>query len=84
MEIGECPKVHDLALRADYQIAAKSKEYYYELDVSYHYIDYYYISNLEQQSLKIVGVPNFFQIFKAQMIESINFLFFNLKQYLCK
>lgn len=34
MDIGECHKVHDLALRADYEAASKSKEYAYELDVS--------------------------------------------------
>lgn len=34
MDLGDCSKVHELALRADYQKAAKNKEYYYELDVS--------------------------------------------------
>lgn len=27
-------KVHDLALRADYEIASKEHEYFFELDVS--------------------------------------------------
>lgn len=35
MDLGECPKVHDLALRADYENAAKSKDYYYDVDVSF-------------------------------------------------
>lgn len=34
MDLGECPKVHDLALRADYENASKSKDYYYDVDVS--------------------------------------------------
>lgn len=35
MDLGDCPKIHELALRADYQKANKAgKEYYYELDVS--------------------------------------------------
>lgn len=34
MDLGECPKVHDLALRADYEKAAKHKDYYYDIDVS--------------------------------------------------
>lgn len=34
MDLGECPKVHDLALRADYEKAAKSKDYYYDIEVS--------------------------------------------------
>lgn len=34
MDLGECPKVHDLALRADYENAAKHKDYYYDIDVS--------------------------------------------------
>lgn len=36
MDIGECPRVHDLALRADYEAAAKSREYGYELDAFDH------------------------------------------------
>lgn len=35
MDLGECPKVHDLALRADYENAAKNKDYFYDVDVSF-------------------------------------------------
>lgn len=35
MDLGECMKVHDLALRADYEIASKQQEYFFELDVSF-------------------------------------------------
>ena len=34
MDLGECPRRHDLALRADYQKAAQEQEFGYELDVS--------------------------------------------------
>ncbi len=34
MDLGECPKHHDLALKADYEMAAKEKDYYYDIDVS--------------------------------------------------
>lgn len=34
MDLGECPKVHDLALRADFENASKHKDYYYDIDVS--------------------------------------------------
>lgn len=34
MDLGECPKIHDLALRADYEKAQQSKDYFYDLDVS--------------------------------------------------
>lgn len=34
MDLGECAKVHDLALRADYEIASKESEFFFELDVS--------------------------------------------------
>ena len=34
MDLGECPKIHDLALRADYEHAAKKRDYYYDIDVS--------------------------------------------------
>ena len=34
MDLGECSKVHDLALRADYEKASSSKDYFYDVDVS--------------------------------------------------
>lgn len=34
MDLGECTKIHDLALRADYEIASKERELFFELDVS--------------------------------------------------
>ena len=34
MDLGDCPKHHDLALRADYDVASKKKDYYYDIDVS--------------------------------------------------
>jgi len=37
MDLGECPKVHDLALRADYQQAAKKdKDYFYDVEATEH------------------------------------------------
>lgn len=35
MDLGECPKIHDLALRADYANATKDRDYFYDIDVSY-------------------------------------------------
>lgn len=36
MDLGECPKLHDLALRADYEAAAAKKDYFYDLDAQEH------------------------------------------------
>nr|XP_022316485.1 putative RNA-binding protein Luc7-like 1 isoform X2 [Crassostrea virginica]XP_022318873.1 putative RNA-binding protein Luc7-like 1 isoform X2 [Crassostrea virginica] len=36
MDLGECPKIHDLALRADYEQASKRKDYYYDIDAMEH------------------------------------------------
>lgn len=36
MDLGECPKIHDLALKADYEMASKRKDYYYDIDVCNH------------------------------------------------
>jgi hypothetical protein len=33
VDLGECAKVHEYALRADYERAAATKNLYYELDV---------------------------------------------------
>ena len=35
MDIGECANIHDLALRADYEKASESKDYGYQVDVSF-------------------------------------------------
>ncbi|CAJ0926776.1 unnamed protein product [Ranitomeya imitator] len=34
MDLGECTKIHDLALRADYEIASKEKDLFFELDTT--------------------------------------------------
>ncbi|KAL4658026.1 putative RNA-binding protein Luc7-like 1 [Arapaima gigas] len=36
MDLGECVKIHDLALRADYEIASKQQEFFFELDAAEH------------------------------------------------
>lgn len=32
MDLGECKKIHDLALRADYEKASQSRDYGFEMD----------------------------------------------------
>lgn len=34
MDLGECPQIHDLALRADYEAAQRKKDHFYDIDVS--------------------------------------------------
>jgi len=36
MDLGECPKIHDLALRADYQAAANGRDYFYDVEATDH------------------------------------------------
>mgnify|MGYP003344445104 CR=1 FL=1 len=36
MDLGECPKIHDLALRADFEKAQSHKDYFYDLDAMEH------------------------------------------------
>nr|CAD7453619.1 unnamed protein product [Timema tahoe] len=36
MDLGECPKIHDLALRADFEKASHTKDYYYDIDAMEH------------------------------------------------
>jgi len=33
MDLGECSKIHDIALVADYNNAAKTHDYFYDVDV---------------------------------------------------
>lgn len=35
MDLGQCPKLHDLALRPDFEKASKTKDYYYDVEVSF-------------------------------------------------
>lgn len=35
MDLGDCPKVHELAFRADYENAAKSRDFFYDIEVSF-------------------------------------------------
>ncbi|XP_066599862.1 putative RNA-binding protein Luc7-like 1 isoform X1 [Prorops nasuta] len=36
MDMGECPQIHDLALRADYEAAQKKKDHFYDIDAMEH------------------------------------------------
>ncbi|RZF46738.1 hypothetical protein LSTR_LSTR002601 [Laodelphax striatellus] len=36
MDLGECPKIHDLALRADFEHASRDRDYYYDIDAMEH------------------------------------------------
>lgn len=36
MDVGECSKIHDVALKADYEIASNTKDYYYDVDAMEH------------------------------------------------
>lgn len=36
MDLGECPKIHDHALRADFERASKNRDYYYDIDAMEH------------------------------------------------
>lgn len=52
-------KVHDLALRADYEIASKEHEYFFELDVSFSYT--------HPGSLFLSNLKNFFSFHHIHM-----------------
>ncbi|XP_054282551.1 putative RNA-binding protein Luc7-like 2 isoform X1 [Macrosteles quadrilineatus] len=36
MDLGECPKIHDLALRADFEQASRARDYFYDIDAMEH------------------------------------------------
>nr|XP_036850453.1 putative RNA-binding protein Luc7-like 2 [Manis javanica] len=54
MDLGECLKVHDLALRADYEIASKEQDFFFELDVC----DFISTSQAREVMDDIVGSGN--------------------------
>lgn len=56
MDLGECPQIHDLALRADYEAAQKKKDHFYDIDVSIVYFKVtIIISLLTLLTLKVNG-----------------------------
>nr|CAB3263569.1 putative RNA-binding protein Luc7-like 2 [Phallusia mammillata] len=48
-DIGECRKIHDLALKADYEMASKSHDYYFDFD-AYEHVNIF-ISETDQKIL---------------------------------
>ena len=34
MDLGECARIHNWALKADFENAQKERDYYYDIDVS--------------------------------------------------
>ncbi|CAG5131969.1 unnamed protein product, partial [Candidula unifasciata] len=40
MDMGECPSIHDPALRADYELASKTRDYYYDIDAMEHLLSF--------------------------------------------
>jgi len=51
MDLGDCPKIHDLALRADYEQASKKRDYYYDIDVSSRFV----VGSLERLQKALTG-----------------------------
>lgn len=52
MDLGDCPKIHDLALRADFEKASHTKDYYYDIDVMHHIFQHLCSVNYFTQFLK--------------------------------
>jgi hypothetical protein len=46
MDLGDCPKIHDLALRADFEKASHTKDYYYDIDVRHYILSVFIFSKL--------------------------------------
>lgn len=56
MDLGECPQIHDLALRADYEAAQKKRDHFYDIDVSI--FDCLYFAH--NQNYKLLNKKRFF------------------------
>lgn len=54
MDIGECPKIHDNALRADFEKAQQKFDHYYDVDVSRKSNVLLFISNLYLRNINIL------------------------------
>lgn len=54
MDLGECPKIHDLALRADFELASKTKDYFYDIDVSITFSYFILLQSIEMYELLFI------------------------------
>lgn len=59
MDLGECPQIHDLALRADYEAAQKKKDHFYDIDVSV-FDCVYFAHNQNYKLLNLIKKKLFF------------------------
>ena len=65
MDLGECAKVHEYALRADFERSQKDKDYFYDVDVSqvymgnHNHIQCYILLWLEMTCRRFNTVPCF-------------------------
>lgn len=74
MDLGECPKIHDLALRADYEKASKTRDYYYDIDVSrdnflffISALDFRNFTNAKNVECKVQGGTSYFMLFNLSL-----------------
>jgi len=52
MDLGECTKIHDIALVADFNNASKTQDYFYDVDVCE--ADLVFLNGFYQVHLKLV------------------------------
>lgn len=64
MDLGECPKIHDLALRADFEKAQQSKDYFYDLDVSRASITHLPLTTVIDRNVVIAGDGTFTSLYR--------------------
>jgi hypothetical protein len=59
MDLGKCPKVQGLTLRADYQLASKTKDYFYDVDVSFHFAELKSVDVVKQTAFCRIKMSQF-------------------------
>lgn len=73
MDLGECPQIHDLALRADYEAAQKKKDHFYDIDVS---TDFFYDFSLLYfgEKKRLIFIFRSYTFFTTKMSKVTNIL----------
>lgn len=75
MDLGECPQIHDLALRADYEAAQKKKDHFYDIDVS---IDSFMTSSFQVIVLYTLEEKDVWFFFRSFFLPQVYFRVFKV------
>jgi len=56
--MGDCPRIHDIALRADFHAGSKIQDYYYDIDVRFLTVSFLRFIVRFYQAVVVISLKN--------------------------